>query len=114
MKIGINRIKIDIEIAEKKFTIGIVPIHVNYLIAKHDAEEKGETIEDEIASHTRQVEFMKECIKDLLESNGYEYDEDWLISRLDLAGMQEFVVACLAKDIKQEVKKKVETGALKK
>lgn len=114
MKIGINRVKIDLEIAEKTFTIGIVPIHVNYLIAKHDAEEKDGDVDKEIEAQARQLGFMKECIKDLLESNGYEYNEDWLCSRLDLMGMQEFVVACLAKDIKEEVKKKAEAVASKK
>lgn len=111
MKIGINRSKIDLEIADKTFTIGIVPIHVNYLIAKHD-EQESETFDQE--KHDTQLALMKECMRDLIEANGYEYDEPWLERKLDLVGMQEFVVACLAKDIKLEAKKKAVAKALGK
>ena len=111
MKIGINRNKIDLEIADKTYTIGIVPIHVNYLVAKHDENESKEFDQEK---HDTQLALMRECMKDLLESNGYEYDEKWLESKLDLMGMQEFVVACLAKDIKMEAKKKAVAKVSKK
>lgn len=106
MKVGINRNKVTIEVAEKAFVIGIVPIHAQYLIAQHDTMETDGSFKSEVAKMEHQIEVLYECVQDILEANGYEFDREWWEARLDIFGFQEFAVACLAKDVVAEGKKK--------
>ena len=106
MKIGINRNKITIEVAEKQFVIGIVPIHAQFLIAQHDTMETDGSFESDVQKMDHQLDVLYECVQDILEANGYEFDREWWEVRLDIFGFQEFVVACLSKDIPADSKKK--------
>ena len=104
MRVGVNRKKIDIEVADKTFSIGLVPIHVNTLVVEDSrvAEDKEMSFVDKA---NKQVEITYECISDILEANGYTFYKDWWEKVMDFQAMQEFVASCLAKDI--DTKKKV-------
>ena len=106
MKVGINRNKVTIDVAEKQFVIGIVPIHAQFLIAQHDTMETDGTFESDVKRVEHQLEVLYECVQDILEANGYTFDKMWWEARLDIFGFQEFVVACLSKDIPTDSKKK--------
>lgn len=98
MKIGINRSKIEIGIAKRSFTIGIVPLLATSLIAKHDNEQDVD----------KQLDIIFEVVEAILVANGYEYDKDWWLQHCDYQMLMEFVVNTMHKDIPPtKTKKKV-------
>lgn len=107
MRIGVNRKKIDIDVADKTFTIGLVPIHVNTLVIEDARVADDKTLEFvDIAN--KQVEITYECVSDILEANGYTFNKDWWEKNMDFQAMQEFVASCLAKDVVESKKKVTE------
>ncbi len=112
MKIGLNRKTVNIEVCEKTFKIGIFPIICEYLIVKNDVIERAwekqenKTSEELQKKNKAQLDIQFEILENLLIANGYEYDEKWWKSRLDLLGVQEFIVVAKSKDVIEGSKKK--------
>lgn len=48
----------------------------------------------------------EEIMKELLTTNGHEYDAHWWLHSTDIDDINEFVVACLHKDLKASGSKK--------
>jgi hypothetical protein len=95
MRVGINRNRIDIDVMGTVFTIGIVPIHAHKLIAEHDNLDEDDSAE----AVEKKVEFMFECVEDILIANGYEFIRSWWEKMCDFTMLREFVVFSLQKDI---------------
>jgi len=110
MRVGINRKSIDIGVADKTFTIGLVPIHVNTLVVEDARVAEDKTLEF-VDMANKQVEITYECVSDILEANGYTFYKDWWEKNMDFQGMQEFVASCLAKDIDTKKKAPVKEQA---
>ena len=114
-RVGINRKVEQIGVADKVFDIAIVPIHVNYLMVQHDAMdaeyEKDRDIENLAESAERQAEMVYEIVSDLLEANGYVFDQEWWEKSIDYQGMVEFIVFAMGKDYTDTKKKVVGAGA---
>lgn len=59
------------------------------------------------------AELRMAMVKELLETNGYEYDERWWSRHTDADDMNDFALGCLQKDVKREgdaKKKRSSTG----
>jgi hypothetical protein len=96
MEVGINRSKIDIKVAKRSFTIGIVPLMATSLIAKHDNEKDVD----------KQIEIAFEVVEAVLVANNYEYDREWWEKHCDYSMIMEFILFTLQKDIPPTKSKK--------
>lgn len=59
------------------------------------------------------AELRTAMVRELLETNGYEYDEKWWSRKTDADDMNDFALGCLQKDVKREgdpKKKRSSTG----
>lgn len=117
MRIGINRQVAKVEIADKEYTIKIVPLLVEHLIVEHDTTEKefskkvGEGLEDEleiIQWNQHSFDLFLQMVQVILEANGYEYDREWWLRNADGTTLVEFIASCRAKDFKQDKKKQAQ------
>lgn len=61
-------------------------------------------VAEEIGAGREQME--KDCIRMILEGNGYEFDWDWWIDNTDTVERQAFLVECMNKDAKGSGQKK--------
>ena len=52
------------------------------------------------------VDIRGEILKELLETNGYEYDQKWWSRKTDADDLNEFILSCLQKDLKADGSKK--------
>lgn len=48
------------------------------------------------------AELRTAMVRELLETNGYEYDEKWWSRKTDADDMNDFALGCLQKDVKRE------------
>ena len=114
MKIGLNRNKINIEVCDKVFKIGIFPIICESLIVKNDLiekaweEQKEHTLDDINAKNKAQYDIQFEIVENLLLANGYDFDKDWWLSHVDMLGLSEFIVFSKMKDVDPTKLKKKE------
>jgi hypothetical protein len=80
--------------------------------------ETGAATDQDVADATERVsevveqrdEAINECIRLILEKNGYEYDQQWWEENSDQYDRQHFVVAALNKDVKPGAGKKKAAG----
>lgn len=66
------------------------------------------SVAEHVASNREAME--QECIRLILEKNGYSFDWDWWIDNTDTTDRQAFIVECLNKDTKHNSKKKVDAS----
>ena len=48
----------------------------------------------------------EEILRELVETNGYDYDRNWWLHKTDTNDINRFVVECIRKDLKDEGSKK--------
>lgn len=80
----------------------------------HRRLESGDAAADDVEAATARVnavvqerdQAVNECIRLILEKNGYEYDPQWWDENADQFDRQHFVVSALNKDVQKSSKKK--------
>ena len=118
-KVGVNRKVEEIQVADKTFQIAMIPLRAEYLIMQHDKIEKeySDKMKEKKADddyyelyyerNEKCYEILYEVVNDILEANGYHFDREWWDKHIDAYGVIEFLSFCRAKDLIEDVKKKV-------
>ncbi len=116
---GIDRKTIDIAVVDQVYKISFVSVYARKLAAEfqealtkliniQQAEEaERERLLDELDKDelTRQANTRDEIIQVILESNGYEYDQDWWERNTSYGDQNEFIQFCMMKDVMPDKKK---------
>jgi hypothetical protein len=110
--VNIGRKSLDIEINSKVFSIKFVSIYARrragelfVMIGKIAESDTNDLQEEELRDA---ITAREECLRNLLESNGYDYDDAWWEQNTGAEDQNEFIYTCLMKDLdkkKQPVKK---------
>lgn len=116
-EIGIDRKVETIKVSDKEFTIGLIPIKAELLIAEHDRlnteyDAKLKGVEDMLEVGNIVTERNLKCndiivsvLEAILKANGYEFDEDWWTSHVDYGSIVEIIAYVKAKDFIPSKKK---------
>lgn len=91
---------------------------ISYLPVEIDEIGEKELSKKEFNKRIREVEHKRTCIiksisetrdsilKELLETNGCEYDEKWWKHKTDVNDINDFVLSCITKDVSDGTAKK--------
>jgi hypothetical protein len=104
MQIGGNKPILKVDIGDKRFEIRLINVYVLANAPKlfKAISELTEKLDDEDLTKEYLeglLELRADLIKEILTSNGYEYDPQWWEHKTDYADQNEFVFACYQKDL---------------
>jgi mevalonate kinase len=65
-----------------------------------ELDKTSQELVDEVEEFSKaKIDRLLRMIQLLLEKNGYEYDREWWIENADVSDYQNFIVACINKDV---------------
>lgn len=94
--------------------LSAIPDEVDELIKNAEGADDKKEIKERIKGLGKKQRVLtasisdirKEIVQELLETNGYDYDERFWLRSCDVDDMNEFMLGCLKKDVKGKASKK--------
>jgi len=116
MELGINRPRFDITVADKTFTLYMIPNLARFKAIEffkcvsnvieaariEDPVERQKRVDE--ASSDDEDKMLQEILSIIMKSNGYEFDKEWWDAYTDTEGQVEFVMLCLNQSTKAKKK----------
>jgi len=116
MELGINRPRFDITVADKTFTLYMIPNLARYkaieFFKRMTAVIDAARIEDPIARQKKMDDvssddedvLLRDILSIILKANNYAFEQEWWDTYTDSEGQVEFVMLCLSQSAKTKKK----------